>query len=42
LEEELDNLGSYGIMNSNLNQINLIEDWRGKYLIPLLSPIPTP
>ena len=42
LEEELDNLGSYGIMNSNLNQINLIEDWRGKYLIPLLSPIPNP
>jgi aryl-phospho-beta-D-glucosidase BglC (GH1 family) len=37
LEEELGNEGSYGIMNDALNQINVFDDWRGKYLNKLLS-----
>ena len=37
LEEELLNEGSYGIMNSELNKMNVFEDWRGKYLKKLLE-----
>lgn len=37
LEEEVSNEGSYGIMNSELNKINVFDDWRGKYLKKLLE-----
>ena len=37
LEEELLNEGSYGIMNSELNKMNVFDDWRGKHLKKLLE-----
>jgi hypothetical protein len=37
LEEELLNEGSYGIMNSELNKMNVFYDWRGKHLKKLLE-----
>ncbi|MBM3186152.1 MAG: cellulase family glycosylhydrolase [Bacteroidetes bacterium] len=40
LEEELHNESSYGIMNSELNKINVFDDWRGKYLKQLLDMNP--
>lgn len=40
LEEELQNEGSYGIMNSELNTINVFSDWRGPYLRKLLDMTP--
>jgi endoglucanase len=40
LEEELQNEGSYGIMNSELNKINVFDDWRGKYIKQLLDMNP--
>ena len=37
LEEELLNEGSYGIMNLELNKMNVFDDWRGKHLKKLLE-----
>jgi hypothetical protein len=36
LEEELENEASYGILNSTLDSINVWNDFRGKYLGPML------
>jgi hypothetical protein len=37
LEEELFNTGSYGLMNAEMNQVNVQQDWRWKYLSPLMK-----
>ncbi len=37
LEEELNSQSSYGIMNDDLNKIDVFDDWRGEYLKVLLS-----
>jgi endoglucanase len=37
LEEELNSESSYGIMNDELNDIDVFDDWRGEYLKVLLS-----
>jgi aryl-phospho-beta-D-glucosidase BglC (GH1 family) len=37
LEEELFNTGSYGIMNSEMNEVNVKNDWRWEYLAPLMK-----
>ena len=37
LEEELFNTGSYGIMNEEMNQVNVQQDWRWEYLSPLIK-----
>jgi aryl-phospho-beta-D-glucosidase BglC (GH1 family) len=37
LEEELFNTGSYGIMNAEMNAVNVQQDWRWEYLLPLMK-----
>jgi hypothetical protein len=37
LEESLLDNGSYGIMNSTMDRVNAVEDWRWKYLGTLLK-----
>jgi endoglucanase len=37
LEEDLNDEGSYGIMNPQLNRINFDKDWRSQFLAPLLN-----
>lgn len=37
LEEELDNKGSYGLMNAKMDQFDVMEDWRWKYLSNIIK-----